>query len=117
MPRSSRSFCCRSRRTPRRWLLGESKLCGAHVWFRLHVALQSLGFALMTAGFAIAWYFLEDPESYAGQTGEAHLVLGTIVFAFACVQASGCSALSAPAPGVVGFRVGVSGEGGSGMWR
>lgn len=74
-----------------RWVLGDIKLFGLHVWFQLHVALQCLGFALMTAGFAVAWFYLGDNLGRSltdvyGPIGNAHMVLGTIVFAMACVQ-------------------------------
>ncbi len=72
----------------RRWLLRDAKIGGKHIWFYLHVTLQCLGFSVMTAGFAIAYYYLSDPGSYAGAIGNTHQVLGTIVYGMASLQVS-----------------------------
>jgi hypothetical protein len=71
-----------------RWALGESKVLGKHVWFHLHILCQAAGFAVMTVGFGSAWKNFNNPPT-GGSTGRAHQVLGTTVFALACLQLVG----------------------------
>lgn len=39
----------------RRWIFGEAKLWGKHVWFRAHIACQLLGFAAFIAGIVLGF--------------------------------------------------------------
>ncbi len=72
--------------SPCRWVLGNMKFMGVHVWFRVHVLIQFAGVAIATAGFAYAFVNLDDPGRNGSAVGETHKILGIIVYALTCVQ-------------------------------
>ena len=72
-----------------RWVMGETRLFGLHLWFRLHMALQLSGMVCFIVGFAYAWTYLPVPGNgnlTGGNVGLAHMYLGTIVMGLACLQ-------------------------------
>ena len=72
-----------------RWVMGETRLFGLHLWFRLHMALQLSGMVCFIVGFAYAWLYLPGPGNgnpTGGNVGLAHMYLGTIVMGLACLQ-------------------------------
>ncbi len=68
-----------------KWMFGEAKLFGRHLWFQLHLALQLSGVAIFVVGFAYSHAYFEGPTT-GGQCGQAHSMLGIIVMGLATAQ-------------------------------
>ncbi|EFJ42468.1 hypothetical protein VOLCADRAFT_121535 [Volvox carteri f. nagariensis] len=66
-----------------RWLLGNTKVFGKHLWFWLHLVCQWTGVALFIAGFVVAFVKFEEVE---GDLTEAHEKIGIAVMAAAGAQ-------------------------------
>ena len=70
--------------------MGEAKLFGVHLWFRLHVLLQLTGTGLFIAGFVYDHALKEFPSTLiGGDVGIAHQNLGIAVLAMAAAQVRG----------------------------
>ena len=69
--------------------MGETKLFGIHLWFRLHVALQLSGMVCFIVGFVYAWKYLPgvgNGDPTGAKVGLAHMYLGTIIMGLAGLQ-------------------------------
>ncbi len=69
-----------------KWMLGETKLFGQHLWFQLHLALQLSGIAVFVVGFVWPHAYLPAGPTTGGQCGQAHSLLGHIVIGLATAQ-------------------------------
>ncbi|GIL79077.1 hypothetical protein Vretimale_27 [Volvox reticuliferus] len=67
-----------------RWLLGDTKVAGKHLWFWLHLGCQWIGMALFIAGFVVA--FVQFDFSGSPDVAEAHEKIGIAVMAAAGAQ-------------------------------
>lgn len=73
-----------------RWVFGETKLFGLHMWFRLHIFFQCFGLALVLAGFISAWACFDSGVTPGGKVGTAHVALGYAVLGLATLQVRTC---------------------------
>ena len=72
-----------------RWVFGETRVFGLHLWFRLHVALQLSGMVCFIVGFVYAWKYLPgvgNGDPTGAKVGLAHMYLGTIIMGLAGLQ-------------------------------
>ncbi|GAX80927.1 hypothetical protein CEUSTIGMA_g8362.t1 [Chlamydomonas eustigma] len=72
-----------------KWMFGDTKVYGIHVWFCLHQMTQLSGLVLFVVGFAYAWTYLPgvgNGDPIGGMVGKVHQVLGTTIMGLCGVQ-------------------------------
>ena len=77
-----------------RWVMGETRIFGAHLWFGLHVVFQLSGMVCFIVGFVYAWLYLPGSGNgppTGGKVGQAHMIIGSAIAGLAGLQVLGVS--------------------------
>lgn len=69
-----------------KWLLGDAKLCGLHLWYRLHMALQLTTLLCTAAGGVLAFVSFSWQGTPGGAVGAAHKYGGIVVLVLSVAQ-------------------------------